>query len=388
MCGLCLRCGQVNDLRKQWAQEFQKRSEEDTQQKLYVWLAVQCCDAACIFLTCFACFAGAGDVSVERVHIQLRQAERLRERRRVRAERAEEYKKQREEQYQRWRCVRVLLFGWSGCRKRTAHPPPQPCRDARVHREHVAQQQIRWAEQHQLKQQTYANMVKELENESNVWITQDNMDKLLTPEFFGDSLRTTGLHTRFSDNLRYTMHVWNAKRPVEGAAEEAEDDYRGLTDRLEAMSITDQLEALAGEYLAQRQQVASFLEDIIDNGRDREHFHEITQALVDVMQRDGPASAIFDEEEEDDMTSTSWRDKGYYDEDVELGTVRKDRMQASRRVNARLLRQEAARASEDEDVDTVDVEDDAVDVDDPGVLLPEDVIPDDQPKGRGKKSKK
>jgi hypothetical protein len=106
------------------------------------------------------------------------------------------------------------------------------------------------------------------------------------------------------------------------------------------------------------------------------------------MQRDGPASSIFDEEDDDDMTSTSWRDKGYYDEDVELGTVRKDRMQASKRVNARLLRQEAARTSEDDEVETVDVEDDVVDVDDPGVLLPEDVVPDDGPNGRGKKSKK
>jgi len=276
----------------------------------------------------------------------------------------------------------------SGCRSRAAHHRPHIAHDARVHREHVAQQQIRWTEQQQLKQQTYANMVKELESESKVWITQDNMDQLLTPEFFGDKLQTTGLHTRFSDNLRYAMHVWNAKRPVEGATEEGDDDFRGLTDRLEAMSITDQLEALAGEYLAQRQQVASFLEDIIDNGRDREHFHEITQALVDVVQRDGPASAIFDEDDEDDMTSTSWRDKGYYDEDVELGTVRKDRMQASKRVNARLLRQEATRTSDDEDVETVDVEDDVVDVDDPGVLLPEDVVPDDEPTGRGKKIKK
>lgn len=233
-------------------------------------------------------------------------------------------------------------------------------------------------------------MVKALEDESKVWITRDNVDAALSPEFFADGCKTTGLHTRHSDYLRYTARVYNAKRPLDSESEEegTDDDHRSFTDHLEAMSITDQLDALAGEYLAQRQQVSSFLEDIIDNGRDREHFHDITQALVDIMQREGPASGMFDDEDDDESTSASWRDKGYYDEDVELGGVRTDRMQASKRLNAKLLRQEATRTSDGDDDEAAANADDVDEADKLGALLPDDVSLDDKDLSLGKKHKK
>lgn len=180
----------------------------------------------------------------------------------------------------------------------------------------------------------FKQLVADLVEEQKVWITAENMDKVITPELFSAPQATTGLITRQSDHWRYFAHPDSYKRNMaEIRALPGEDDNGNMmpdeTYKFRLGSPDEVWEDRQSEIFQQRSQsrlqIEESLNSLIGTSEERANYESLVRRYVAATNADEAAIAeghnmrqerLMDLEEEGDEVKVAAKstDRPSYDD--------------------------------------------------------------------------
>ena len=133
-----------------------------------------------------------------------------------------------------------------------------------IKREKLAQSQLLWEEQQELKNIRKNRLVNDLQSESSAWITSaDQIDSRITEDLFSKEAGSTGYVTKYSNLWKYQVFTPKLKRLLSDDFQEKLQNSTAMMDRLKAK----------GQYrIAKRVVVEDFLDQIIGTGAERANF--------------------------------------------------------------------------------------------------------------------
>lgn len=205
--------------------------------------------------------------------IQRKEEERKAERRRVEIEKAVRLRQKRAESAIRQEADRQLKIAANRAFKEKLMRE-QLIRDVRK-----SDEQVR-----------YKGLVTDLKDESDSWITKENMHRKIVPALF-ETPSTTGLVHKYSPIWRYHIESLSLDRFLSPSYQTEADKNNNdpgarLTARLEARAQLKAYEQFVME---------DMIDSMIDTGADREKYKEIVKQLT-IDSRDEDGESLFQEE--------------------------------------------------------------------------------------------
>jgi hypothetical protein len=133
------------------------------------------------------------------------------------------------------------------------------------YKEHLARNKIVSDERKLQQKERYKLLIKDLEEESSVWITLDNLDEKINENLF-KTPSTTGLVTKYSENHRWAITSLKLQRFMDDEYMKGKSkDDSALANRLN----------FRGKMRSSKQlMVGEFLDQYISGGLDREMYKE------------------------------------------------------------------------------------------------------------------
>lgn len=202
--------------------------------------------------------------------MRLLEIQRKEEKRRIVLEKAQRDRVKREESLKRQAADRV--------RKDQARQRFQ---------EHLAKNIIKYNARRVAQQRRYDRFFTDLQQESSVWITPDNIDDKITEDLF-ETQSTTGYVSPHSEHWRWQVLSINLNRIM---SQELMRE-RGI-DKEEKSSLSKRLDWAAQEENFKKFEVRDFLEEMIGSGKDRGRLEELVEKFTGELEHHG----AFDEED-------------------------------------------------------------------------------------------
>jgi hypothetical protein len=120
----------------------------------------------------------------------------------------------------------------------------------------------------------YHDFADELTQESEYWLTPDNIDSIITEEFF-EKPSSSGLLFKDSEHWRYALHTLKVKRYQDNTSSE-----------MRGSSLSDRMDRLAELRSTRRLMAQEFLEPMIGTGAERARYNEILAETNEIFQSD------------------------------------------------------------------------------------------------------
>jgi hypothetical protein len=167
----------------------------------------------------------------------------------------------------------------------------------------------------------YKQLIADLVEEQKVWITLENMDKVITPALFNAPQATTGLIMRQSDHWRYFVHPDSYKRNIaEIRALPGEDENGNMmpdeTYKFRLGSPDEVWEDRQAEIFQQRSQsrlqVEESLNALIGTSEERANYESLVRRYITAINADETAVT----------EGQNMRQERLMDEEEEVGDVR------------------------------------------------------------------
>ena len=146
--------------------------------------------------------------------------------------------------------------------------------------EHLAKNVIKYNEKKKAQQERYDNFFSDIQRESSCWLTKDSLDEKITEALF-ETPSTTGIVTKHSEYWRWQVMSINLNRIMsqEFMKERDMDKDKG--------SLSKRLDWAAQEENFKKFEVRDFLEEMVANGRDREHLEELVDKFTKELDHHG-----------------------------------------------------------------------------------------------------
>lgn len=146
--------------------------------------------------------------------------------------------------------------------------------------EHIAKNLLVHEERQLMQAKRHEELSREYTRESDVWLTEANVNERITAEFF-DAPSTTGLVSIDSEHWRYAVHSINLDR------------FRSLeTDESSGYSLEDRLDmhkqTVSGRHLL----VQDFLDPLISTGAERSQYRELLKKFSQKFEESSAFSTI------------------------------------------------------------------------------------------------
>jgi hypothetical protein len=156
------------------------------------------------------------------------------------------------------------------------------------YREHLESESLIRNEKRAAQQKRYEAMDADMAEESKVWLTMENMDSIITPEFF-DNPTTTGIKTKYSEWWRAEPITLNMKRTM---SPERMWDYGGKPDHQGRVNPQDYLKAKMSLKFDKKLMAMQFLDEVIATGHEKENYKKLVEDYVEVIESKGEAADI------------------------------------------------------------------------------------------------
>ena len=134
------------------------------------------------------------------------------------------------------------------------------------YKQHLARNLVVHEQRLQEQEKVIASYRDELLGEKDTWITEENMNDLITPALF-EGPTSTGLLTKDSDLWRWQLHSLKLDRL-------AQNDLQSTTD-FGGSSLAERLQFRGQIRSTRKLMVQDFLEPMIESGADREKYEEL-----------------------------------------------------------------------------------------------------------------
>ena len=145
---------------------------------------------------------------------------------------------------------------------------------------------IEFKRRRKVQQERYDMYLKDVNQESQCWLNLDNMDAKINDDLF-KTQSTTGLVVKHSEHWRWQTMSINLKRML------SEELIRERSPNGDTSNLTKRLDWAAQSENFKKFEVRDFLEEMVADGRDREHLEE----LVDKFTKELDYHGAFDEDD-------------------------------------------------------------------------------------------
>lgn len=142
------------------------------------------------------------------------------------------------------------------------------------YRLHLAHQAIVREKREAAKVKQCEQALRDLEEESKVWVTKDNVDDLITEKLF-DSPATTGILTKDSESWRHNAMSTDLNRMI------SSDLYNELV--IKNQSINSRAEWKGRARFTKRMMAEDFLNQMVGTGEERSQFSGLVKNFTDTM---------------------------------------------------------------------------------------------------------
>ena len=156
--------------------------------------------------------------------------------------------------------------------------------------------------EHQRAEKRFRQLVADLHEESSTWITLENMDERITPALFDAPAATTGLITKYSDNMRYYLHPDDYRRIIaEERAKGGIDEFGNVMPderwkfALHNSNVDESWEARQAEIAQHRADERLILErnlnTLVGTSEEREQYSDLVRQYIEQTNVDEQALA-------------------------------------------------------------------------------------------------